>query len=95
MAFCNIAHLKMSQLPLPVPGGRFSRRQRELLDWVADGKTMQDIQILAGLSLSAIEKHMRKARDMLGVETTAQAVGKAALLKQMFAGPDHDPALSR
>lgn len=88
LAICNMAHLKISQLPLPVPGGCLSRRQRELLEWVADGKTMQDIQVLTGLSLSAIEKHLRKARDALGVETTAQAVGKAAFLNQMFAGPD-------
>lgn len=95
LALCNIAHLKISQLPLPVPCGRLSRRQRELLDWVADGKTMQDIQVLTGLSLSAVEKHLRKARDTLRVETTAQAVAKAALLNQMFAGPVPDPAPSR
>lgn len=84
VALCNMAHFKISQLPLPVPCADLSARQRELLEWVADGKTMQDIRVLTGLSVSAVEKHLRKARDALGVETTAQAVAKAAFLNQMF-----------
>lgn len=88
MAICNMAHLKFSHLPLPVRSACLNQRQRELLEWVADGKTMQDIQVLTGLSVSAIEKHLRKARDALGVETTAQAVAKAAFLNLIFVTSD-------
>ena len=45
---------------------------------------MQDICVLTGLSMSAVEKSLRRARDALMVETTAQAVAKASFLNQMF-----------
>ncbi|MEX0285475.1 MAG: helix-turn-helix transcriptional regulator [Paracoccaceae bacterium] len=93
LALCNMAHLRICALPLPVPGGTLTDRQRELLEWTADGKTIQDISVLTGLSVSAIEKHLRRARDFLGVETTAQAVAKAALLNQMFIGTEAELGL--
>jgi len=37
-----------------------------------------------GLTPATVEKHLRLARDNLNVETTAQAVLKAALQNQMF-----------
>ena len=45
---------------------------------------MQDISVLTGLSIATIEKHLRGARERLCVETTAQAISKAALLNQLF-----------
>ena len=79
----NVAHLKI--LTLPYTGGRpLTRRQREVLEWVGDGKTTQDIAMLMGLTPATVEKHLRLARDALDVETTAQAVLKAALQNQMF-----------
>jgi LuxR family transcriptional regulator len=77
-----------------------TQRQRETLEWVADGKTMQDVGLLMGVSPAMVEKHLRLARDALDVETTAQAVAKAALLNMIFQKPDGpmngsvpDPAL--
>jgi len=61
-----------------------TKRQREVLQWVGDGKTTQDIAILLDLTSATIEKHLRLAREALDVETTAQAVLKAAFLNQMF-----------
>lgn len=90
LAVCNMAHFKICSLPLPVPGMTLTDRQRELLEWTADGKTIQDISVLTEISVSAIEKHLRRARDVLGVETTAQAVAKASLLNQMFIGTEVD-----
>ena len=37
-----------------------------------------------GLTSATVEKHLRLAREALAVETTAQAVLKAALHNQMF-----------
>jgi LuxR family transcriptional regulator len=34
--------------------------------------------------VATVEKHLRGARDALGVETTAQAVRKASVLNQIF-----------
>ncbi|MEL7164071.1 MAG: autoinducer binding domain-containing protein [Pseudomonadota bacterium] len=80
----NIAHLKILTLPYVSPKRVLTRRQREALQWVGDGKTMQDIALLMGLTSATVEKHLRLAREALAVETTAQAVLKAAFANQMF-----------
>jgi LuxR family transcriptional regulator len=79
----NVFHLKL--LTLPWSGSRtLTQRQREVLQWVGDGKTAQDIALLMGLTPATVEKHLRLAREALDVETTAQAVLKAAFYNQMF-----------
>lgn len=79
----NAAHLKIQTLPWT--GSRqLTSRQREVLQWVGDGKTAQDIALLMGLTAATVEKHLRLAREALDVETTAQAVLKAAFQNQMF-----------
>ncbi|MGV6849461.1 MAG: LuxR family transcriptional regulator [Marinibacterium sp.] len=80
----NVAHLKILTLPYSTPNRALTRRQREALEWVGDGKTTQDIAMLMGLTSATVEKHLRLAREALSVETTAQAVLKAALHNQMF-----------
>ena len=89
MAVANMMHLKISQLPMPTRRRPLTDRQREALEWVADGKTAQDIAILMGVSAAMIEKHLRLARDALDVETTAQAVAKGAMLNMIFQAKDH------
>lgn len=78
----NVMHLKVQTLPYSQR--HLTKRQREVLQWVGDGKTTQDIAILLELTPATIEKHLRLAREALDVETTAQAVLKAAFLNQMF-----------
>lgn len=80
----NLVHLKILTLPYTPPNQSLTKRQREALEWVGDGKTMQDIAAIMGLTQATIEKHLRLARDALNVETTAQAVLKAAFQNQMF-----------
>lgn len=83
-AVAQMMHLKIASLPLRSAKRTLTKRQREALEWVADGKTTQDIAILMGVSMAMIEKHLRLARDALDVETTAQAVAKATLLNVIF-----------
>jgi len=78
----NVMHLKIQTLPYSQRS--LTKRQREVLQWVGDGKTIQDIAILLELTPATIEKHLRLAREALDVETTAQAVLKAAFYNQMF-----------
>lgn len=79
----NVMHLKL--LTLPHTGKRhLTKRQLEVLQWVGDGKTAQDTAVLLGLTPATVEKHLRLAREALDVETTAQAVLKAAFFNQMF-----------
>ena len=80
----NVAHLKIITLPYNAPNRALTKRQREALEWVGDGKTTQDIAVLMGLTVATVEKHLRLARESLAVETTAQAVLKASLHNQMF-----------
>ncbi|EDQ04648.1 Transcriptional activator protein LuxR [Sulfitobacter indolifex] len=80
----EIAHLKILSLPYSSPNRSLTRRQLEVLEWVGDGKTTQDIALLMGLTAATVEKHLRLAREALSVETTAQAVLKAAFANQMF-----------
>ena len=83
-AVAHVMHLRLCQLPLPVRRPQLSQRQREALEWVTEGKTMQDIATLMGISTAMVEKHLRLARQALDVDSTAQAVAKAALLNQIF-----------
>ena len=78
----NVMHLKLQTLPYSQRA--LTKRQREVLQWVGDGKTTQDIAVLLELTPATIEKHLRLAREALDVETTAQAVLKAAFYNQMF-----------
>ncbi len=80
----NIVHLRILSLPYTAPGRSLTKRQREVLEWVGDGKTVQDIAMLMELTPATIEKHLRLAREALCVETTAQAVLKASFQNQMF-----------
>jgi len=80
----TITHLRILSLPYTAPGRTLTKRQREVLGWVGDGKTIQDIALLLDLTSATVEKHLRLARDSLNVETTAQAVLKAAFQNQMF-----------
>lgn len=80
----NVAHLKITNLPFSTARKSLTKRQREALEWVGDGKTTQDIATIMGLTPATIEKHLRLAREALDVETTAQAVLKASFQNQIF-----------
>lgn len=80
----NMMHLKITSLPYSSARRALTNRQREVLEWVGDGKTMQDIATIMGLTSATIEKHLRLAREALDVETTAQAVLKASAQDQIF-----------
>lgn len=75
--FNNLVHLKILQLPREGRYNSMTARQREVLKWVADGKTIKDIAQIMALSPATIEKHLRLARQSLGANTTPQAVQKA------------------
>ncbi|MEI4232532.1 LuxR family transcriptional regulator [Roseovarius sp. D22-M7] len=84
LALNNLAHLCIQSLPYEMPKRALTGRQREVLTWVGDGKTVQDIAVVMGLTHATVEKHLRLARHALCVETTAQAVLKASFQNQIF-----------
>ena len=67
MLLKNVAHLKILTLPCVPPNQSLTIRQREALEWVGDGKTMQDIAAIMGLTQATFEKHLRLAREALNV----------------------------
>lgn len=84
LALAHMTHLKLIQLPYASRRRSLTTRQREALEWVADGKTTLDVALLMGVSAAMVEKHLRLAREALSVDTTAQAVAKAALMNLIF-----------
>lgn len=83
-AMTNVAHLKMVSLPHKNARRPLTKRQREVLEWVGDGKTTADIALIMGLTTATVEKHLRLAREALDVDTTAQAVLKASFQNQIY-----------
>lgn len=84
LAVANMMHLRLIQLPFSIRRRPLTERQREALEWVADGKTTQDVALLMAVSAAMVEKHLRLAREALSVDTTTQAVAKAALMNLIF-----------
>jgi LuxR family transcriptional regulator len=84
VAKCQVLHLKILTLPYSRLQRALTQRQREVLEWVGDGKTIQDISVLMDLKPATVEKHLRLAREALNVETTAQAILKASFQNQIF-----------
>lgn len=81
---CHVAHLTLLSLPHDLHGRALTLRQRQVLELVADGKTIQDVAQILGRNPATIEKHLRLAREALDVETTAQAIMKATAANQFF-----------
>lgn len=80
----GVAHLKFISLPHDHHDRALTPRQREVLELVADGKTVQDAALVLGLGAATVEKHLRLAREALDVETTAQAIRKLSTQNQFF-----------
>jgi LuxR family transcriptional regulator, quorum-sensing system regulator SdiA len=80
----NLINQKISTLPFTRQGKPLTNRQREVLQWVADGKTLQDIATIMDLNQATVEKHLRLARTNLNADNTAQAILKASMQNQFF-----------
>lgn len=83
-AMNHMAHLKILSFPHRTARASLSDRQQEVLEWVGQGKSNLDIAQIMGVSVPMVEKHLRLAREKLGVETTAQAILKAVFQNRIF-----------
>lgn len=81
---CHVAHLTLLSLPHELHGRALTSRQREVLELVADGKTVQDVATILGRTAATVEKHLRLAREALDADTTAQAIMKATAGNQFY-----------
>ncbi len=57
-----------------------SRREIEILQWIAAGKSQMDVGDILSISARTVEVHLRSAREKLCTISTAQAVGRAVSL---------------
>lgn len=71
----NVMHSTLSMAALRLPS--LSIREVEILQWVAEGKSQQDIGDILSISHRTVEVHLRSARTKLGALTTPQAIGRA------------------
>ncbi|MCX7568256.1 autoinducer binding domain-containing protein [Sulfitobacter sp. F26169L] len=63
-----------------------SAREIEILQWIAAGKSQQDIADILSISNRTVEVHLRSSRSKLSALTTAQAVGRAIGSRLIFPG---------
>lgn len=61
---------------MPVRRGLLSPRERETLQWAAEGKTDWEIGELMGISEHGVDSHLKSIRAKLGVTNRAQAVAE-------------------
>jgi DNA-binding NarL/FixJ family response regulator len=63
------------------PPGNLTVRQREVLQLLAEGKTMKEIAHVLHISPRTVESHKYEMMEILGVSTTAELVQHAIRLK--------------
>jgi LuxR family quorum sensing-dependent transcriptional regulator len=62
------------------PQVKLTPREREALQWAAEGKSEWEIGERMGISEHGVDKHMRSAREKLGTRTRVHAVAEAIRL---------------
>lgn len=61
-----------------------SSREIEILQWIAAGKSQQDVGDILGISVRTVEVHLRSGRDKLFALTTPQAVARAIAMGLIY-----------
>jgi DNA-binding CsgD family transcriptional regulator len=57
---------------------RLTRRETEVLRWMAEGKTNGEIGVILGISLRTVDKHVERIFGKLNVPTRTAAVPRGA-----------------
>lgn len=52
--------------------GKLTARQREVLQWLAEGHSTKEIAMILGISVKTAESHRTKIREVLGLHTIAE-----------------------
>ena len=71
--------------PLQAAGASdaLSSREREVLDWVAAGKTDAQIAAILGISVRTVHKHLEHVYAKLGVEGRTAAVMRGGAMTKV------------
>ena len=95
LVLASLMHLRLGTMPRVACEDGLTPRQRQVLEWISGGRTVAEVAAILGVTPATVEKHLRLARESLGVGTTAQAILKAHLRNQIFVqgtAPESDPA---
>lgn len=76
--------MQISALGRTLMHASLSAREVEVLQWVAAGKSQQDVADILSISNRTIEVHLRSCRTKLAALTTSQAVGRAIRLGLIY-----------
>jgi len=79
-ALVRIEH-RSADAPI-LPATELTRRELDVLEWVAKGKTNRDIGDILGMSPRTVNKHLEHIYAKLGVETRTAAVAQFDRLQQ-------------
>lgn len=87
IALTGLAHMRLASLPSSTLNDQLTTRQREVLECISSGKSNAEVAERLNISLPTVEKHLRLARQALGVKTTVQAIVLATIRNQIFVTP--------
>ena len=65
---------------------RLSNREREVLAWIADGKTTSEVGVILGISAHTVGEHLKNIRRKLQSSNNAHSVLKALQSGQLQIG---------
>jgi DNA-binding CsgD family transcriptional regulator len=74
---CQVAALELKRGGKVPELPRLTPRERDVLEWIAHGKSQWDISVILSIAESTVEAHLRNARGKLGAMNTAHAVAQA------------------
>ncbi len=77
---------RLSPVVLSVDSLGLTKREMEVLRWVAQGKSNGDIGIILECSARTVQKHLERIYIKLGVETRTAAAARALELMWAKAG---------
>jgi DNA-binding NarL/FixJ family response regulator len=63
------------------PSAQLSPRRREVLQLIAEGRTMKEVAAILGISQRTAEAHKAQIKELLGAESTAELIQYAIRLK--------------
>ena len=64
----------LPQPPRPCAPSSLTRREHEIVGWIAEGKSNRDVAGLLGISLRTVEKHMENILKKMGTDNRTAAV---------------------
>ena len=77
----QLPYVHFSLLPIR---RKLTKRQREALHWISNGKSIVETSIIMNLTVPTIDKHLRLARENLDAKTTIEAMVKAQTNAQLY-----------